>query len=107
MNFVQFPHTGTFTHTPASAGGGGRKVDGAPVERYSGEVDVQTRSRAQDIQAGIETSKGSAMVFFPVRINDINLAPNDTCILIVEGQTFTGRVDRTDHTDNSCLVLYD
>jgi len=103
---LDFKHSGTFTRTPSSEGSGGRKVAGTPITIYDGKVDVQTNDRRQDVSMGIETSKGSGRVFFPVSIMGLGLDKGDSATLNVEGSVFTGRVDRVSEVDDSCLVLY-
>ena len=104
---MDWPHNAKFTRVPESQGTGGQRVAGSTVTVYNGEADVHSNGRAQDVALGIETSKGSGRVHLPVSVLAIGLKPNDLAELVVGPDTYTGRVDRVDHTDDSCLVLYD
>ena len=105
---MRFEHSGKFTRIAYTTGTAGEKVAGASATVYDGEVDVQTESRANEVASGIQVSRGSARVFFPVSVLEIALQPDDTCVLnLTASISYSGRVDRVDHVDDSCVVLYD
>ena len=104
---MNYPHLCVVTRQASTVGAGGKKVEGATSTIYSGVCDFQENSRQHDVQGGIQASKGSATVFFPVSLTDKGFQAEDA-ITVTLSPTVTqaGTVNRVDRLEDSVLMLY-
>ena len=104
---MEWPHTITLKRPNVTKGEGGKPIVGEPTIYYNEKCDSQENSRQQDVSSRIETTRGSATVFMPVKVEQLGVQENDLAEICYPNSTRTGTVNRVDGTEDSLLVLYD